>query len=481
MDTQDNLPGKQQGPRFMQLIDRSVLTGVFGVTFALALLGYLGLDQFVYTRANDDLRSASMARYNAEIQHVVEAVAATIESTISGKIGPELGLDQREAVKRIIRGAKFEKSNTGLEVWNGYFFLYDMEGRCIAHGIDRDKEGELLLDLTDEDGLPLVKMLRDKSLHGGGFLKYKWRKPGRQTTSPKISYAKSLRGDQWWLGAGVYVDEIESVVTHAVDKQNNDKLIAVGALIGTLVTLMLITLSSGNILSRRISQPMVDRMQALARTANRERCYFAGVLHQMVGELIVGLKLKLTALAQPMDVATHQTLVTEASAYIDRFDGECQKLEHEIYPLVVQRHGAGTALKYWIEEVTEDLNSPEVDLAIDDSVVRSDTGRECALYLVVQGLFQNVLKHAEASKVRIALTYAAPNVTLTMTDNGKGFDVGAAMNQTSSGQSRFGLPGMLAQMEVYGGSLEIVSSFGQGTTVRITMPWPKQAETDNIP
>ena len=476
MSTQENPSGKPQGPRFVQLINRPVLTMVFGVTFVLAMLGYLGLDKFVYKRANDGLREASIARYEAEIQHVVEAVGATIESTVDGAIGQKLGPAEQEEVKRIIRGARFEKSKTDLEVWNGYFFLYDMEGRCIAHGIDRDKEGKLLINLTDTDGVPLVKMLRDKSLQGGGFLKYKWRKPGQQETSPKISYAKSLRGDQWWLGAGVYVDEIEIVVAHAVGKQNEDKLIAVGTLIGTLFTLMLIALSHGNTLSHKITQPLVERMQALAKSTDEQRRSLVGQLHHMIERFAIEFDLMLNQVIKAHDIGSRSALVEELSELIKDFSKSCGKLYHEIYPQEVVRHGAGRMVKNMVHEQTEVFDSIGVQLVIEEAFPRSDSGREVAVYLVAQGLVQNIIKHAQASKIEVLMTSQGENMMLIVKDNGKGFDPDVRSQQGSIDSSRDGLRWMLVQVEVYGGSLEITSSPGNGTNVSVTMPWPKMTK-----
>ncbi len=186
----------------VSLIRLPIITMVIGVSFVFALIGYLELDQ-IYERANHNLEEAIRDRHKTEIQHIVEAVAATIEATVAKSIGPQLSPYLQEKVKQMIRGARFDVENAKLDVWNGYFFLYDMEGRCVAHGLDRDKEDQTLIELSDEDGVQLVRQLRDKSKHnGGGFVEYKWRKPGQGGTSSKIGYAKSLGGDRWWLEQG---------------------------------------------------------------------------------------------------------------------------------------------------------------------------------------------------------------------------------------------------------------------------------------
>lgn len=164
---------------------------------------------------------------------------------------------------------------------------------------------------------------------------------------------------------------------------------------------------------------------------------------------------------------------------IDSFDDKCQNLEREIYPPSVRHHGVGTALKYKVKEMTTDHDAPEVDLTIDEAVPRSNPGRECALYRVAYGLFQNVLKSAQATQVRVVMTFQEEAVTLTVKDNGKGFDVDSVVHQPWSPRSRFGIQWMLAHAEMYEGRMEFISPPGQGTTVQVTMPWPTESETNS--
>lgn len=479
MTKQDTLSGKPQGPRFIQLIDRFVLTMVIVVTLLLALLGYLGLTEFIYERANDDLRKASMARYKAEVQHVVEAVATTIEATVPGAIGPDLSLDLQEKVKAMVRGAKFAEEKPKSDEWKGCFFLYDMEGTLIAHGDPRyrNKEGQPLIDWKDKDGVLVVKQLRDLSEQGGGFAEYRWEKCNEQGgTFRKISYAKKLRGDQWWLGTGVYVDDIEIVVARAVAKQNGDKLIAVGTLFGTLFALMLIALSRGNALSHKITQPLVERMQALAKSTDEQRRSLVGQLHHMIERFAIKFDLMLNQVIKAHDIESRSVLVEELSELIKDFSKSCGKLYHEIYPQEVVRHGAGRMVKNMVHEQTEAFDSIGVQLVIEETFPRSDSGREVAVYLVAQGLVQNIIKHAQASKIEVLMTSQGENMMLLVKDNGKGFDPDVRSQQESIDSSRDGLRWMLAQVDVYGGSLEITSSPGNGTNVSVTMPWPKMTK-----
>ncbi|MFZ5879269.1 MAG: sensor histidine kinase, partial [Chloroflexota bacterium] len=83
------------------------------------------------------------------------------------------------------------------------------------------------------------------------------------------------------------------------------------------------------------------------------------------------------------------------------------------------------------------------------------------LYRVAQEAIQNAARHAKAKTVSVTLTQTSGRLTLTVQDDGRGFDVGAP----SAG---YGLRGMRERAEMLGGSLNVTSAVGQGTTVELT-------------
>lgn len=109
-----------------------------------------------------------------------------------------------------------------------------------------------------------------------------------------------------------------------------------------------------------------------------------------------------------------------------------------------------------------DLN---VDLAYEDG--RADTRHapelESTMYRLVQEALTNVVKHAGASRVTVAVIEDNATIQLKVTDDGAGFQTGA----TSEG---FGLIGMRERIALIGGELEFDSQPGAGTTVAARLP-----------
>lgn len=276
-----------------------------------------------------------------------------------------------------------------------------------------------------------------------------------------------LQGSEWWLGSSVYMEDIHRELS--LVKAEQDALI----LKGKILFLVLLGLFMLVVfwMRTRMTRPIVARMKALSRAADVERSLLAGELHDSVAEFVWQIKPKLVEITETSDVDMRLARVDRCLDRIYDFDRQCQEIARNIYPSVVDDHGVSKAFKYYLMEVKQ-FATVQFAKHIDE-VPGSDSGRERALYLVGKGLVQNVLKHAEASLVEVTLTYHEENVTLRVKDNGKGFHTEAVLKKESIGESRFGLPWIKAQVEMYGGHVNLDSLPGCGTTVDISMPWPK--------
>ncbi len=106
-----------------------------------------------------------------------------------------------DAIRLSIDDVRFEKDNSG------YYFVYQ-DTTNIALPPKKSLQGKDLKDLKDKNGVYLVKDLRDNAKAGGGFVEYIWPKPGAGDV-PKLSYAELIPGTNFWIGTGVYLDNID--------------------------------------------------------------------------------------------------------------------------------------------------------------------------------------------------------------------------------------------------------------------------------
>jgi two-component system cell cycle sensor histidine kinase/response regulator CckA len=97
---------------------------------------------------------------------------------------------------------------------NGYFFVSDWQGISLAHGAQPSLVGTDMWEAEDSKGnktsQSLISMAKKET---GGFVEYWWRKPDTKKERPKIAYAKGVPEWGWMIGTGVYLDDIETVIT----------------------------------------------------------------------------------------------------------------------------------------------------------------------------------------------------------------------------------------------------------------------------
>jgi len=96
----------------------------------------------------------------------------------------------------------------------GYIFIYSNKGIKLSDPVQSQNIGRNLYDFRDRDGVQVIKKLIDISHQkDGGFIRYIWMKPTTGVLARKISYAKSFQPWDWMVGTGVYLDEVEKLIS----------------------------------------------------------------------------------------------------------------------------------------------------------------------------------------------------------------------------------------------------------------------------
>ena len=99
--------------------------------------------------------------------------------------------------------ATLEKTTKAFHDRDLYPFIYDMSGRCVAHGARPALIGKNLIDLKDQDGKYLIRELIEIAKGpGSGWVDYKWPNPLTNKIEDKSSYVEKM-GD-YFVGVGVY-------------------------------------------------------------------------------------------------------------------------------------------------------------------------------------------------------------------------------------------------------------------------------------
>ncbi len=146
---------------------------------------------------------------------------------------------QRQA-KAVIRGLRYGDG--------GYFFVYATDGTNIVHGLRPELEGVTRLTQTDDRGRAYVQHYISEALAGGGFTTYTTVKPGHGPEPfKKISYSLLVKGWNWVVTSGVYMDDIEAAFARQV------QVLGCG-MVAFLVLLSAVSYYLGRSITRPINQ-----------------------------------------------------------------------------------------------------------------------------------------------------------------------------------------------------------------------------------
>jgi signal transduction histidine kinase len=199
--------------------------------------------------------------------------------------------------------------------------------------------------------------------------------------------------------------------------------------------------------------------ERILTAGKRERRRIERDLHDGAQQSLVAVRLKLVALArQQADDENLAAKLDEIAADAEAALGELRALVHGIYPTVLVDHG-----------VTEALRSFAATAPVSVRVGATNVGRlsapvEAALYFCAVEAIHNAAKHAGPyANVEVSLTEQPTKIEFQIDDDGRGFDTTAATDGN-------GLVNMTDRIGALGGTLEVASTPGRGTTIVASVP-----------
>ena len=216
-----------------------------------------------------------------------------------------------------------------------------------------------------------------------------------------------------------------------------------------------------------------ERSQLLAHTfeiQDAERQRLARDLHDEIGQSFTSLMVQLRVLEDAATLELARAQAKELRNLSGQVYDQIRSLARGLHPTVLDDLGLAEALR----RLAEDFEATHgTTVALDVSGLppeRLDRKVETAAYRVVQESLTNCAKHAQATQIEIALTHKPGQLSVTIADNGRGFDVSKVMRGPHT--STFGLTNMRERALLLKGSLAVRSRPGRGTTVVLRLPLP---------
>ena len=212
----------------------------------------------------------------------------------------------------------------------------------------------------------------------------------------------------------------------------------------------------------------------LESVREEERTHIAREIHDELGQMLTALKIDLSWLTPRLPKEQELLLVKTKSMYqlIDMAIHTVQKISAELRPAVLDDLGLSAAIEWQageFEKVTEircEFSSNPEDIVLDQD-------RSTAIFRIFQEALTNVIRHANATKVKASLIEEAGKIVLRVRDNGEGIEKKQIINPKA-----FGLIGMRERARFWGGEVKITGTPGRGTTVAVSIPLEDQESRD---
>lgn len=218
--------------------------------------------------------------------------------------------------------------------------------------------------------------------------------------------------------------------------------------------------------ARRAAECERDEVLAqLYRAGQDERRRLARDLHDHAGQHLVALNFGLRRLVPLLAGGPAQAEIDQLLRQAQDIGQALRRVTLELRPAALDEFGFGTALRYLVDEWTRATEIPTEYQVVGEECCLP-TELVITLYRTTQEALTNVAKHAHGvTCVSVVLRFSNEQITLTVDDNGTGFDAEAASAASLVGQGKLGLIGMRERLSLVGGSLEIESSPGKGVSV----------------
>ena len=390
------------------------------------------------------------------------------------------------AIKHIHPADKNEKTTQQAAIQNllnqllyngddGYFFAYDDQGINIAHPKESYRIGKSWWDLEDDNGTKIVQLLISNAKAGGGFLQYQWSKPSSQSTSNKMSYSTYLEEWQWMLGTGVYLDDVNQQLASLQQKIdqyiNKTKQIILIISLSSIFIIFLLGLVINLSNKKKADKKINELGQKIVNLQEDQHRHISRELHDGIVQILVSIQysieattifLKHTKQEKPKPLA-------EAEKNLSIAIQEVRRISHNLHPRILDELGLSAAIAALAKEFSKQtqieisFTKPKLRKLLPDNI-------NISLYRVVQESLINIEKHAKATHITIDLAIENKWLTLTITDNGIGFN-DKNKNKAGAPLESFGigLRNLTERIEYHCGQLK-VSTSKKGTSISANIP-----------
>jgi len=256
-------------------------------------------------------------------------------------------------------------------------------------------------------------------------------------------------------------------------------------LIGSAVTILIISLLSyrnyqhqQKIQQQRISELEKEKQltatEAVLKGEEQERTRLAKDLHDGLGGMLSGIKYSFANMKGNLVMTADNVQAFERSMdMLDSSIKEMRRVAHNLMPEALVKFGLDVALKDFCTDINQSgaIKVNYQSIGLEDAGIPQTTA--IAIYRIVQELLNNSIKHAAATHAIVQLTKSGNNISLTVEDDGKGFDT-SILDAVKAPKAEWvkrgiGWDNILHRINFLKGKLDVNSQPGKGTSVLVEL------------
>jgi signal transduction histidine kinase len=216
--------------------------------------------------------------------------------------------------------------------------------------------------------------------------------------------------------------------------------------------------------SREELRALAARLESVRE---EERTRIARELHDELGQALTGLKLDLAWMERRLNRHSPSDLGQRCASLLGRLDEvmiQVRRIVTELRPSVLDQLGLADAIEWQAQDFAARMGLA-LDLRIDCACDLPPDAMASAVFRSLQEALNNVAKHANAHRLRVALRTDADSLSLDVSDDGRGITL-----EEQRGSHSLGLLGLRERAIAWGGTVTISGDATSGTTVALRLP-----------
>ncbi|MGE4299084.1 MAG: methyl-accepting chemotaxis protein [Desulfovibrionaceae bacterium] len=343
-----------------------LLLGLMVLFLAGVVVSFLGETTSIKDLGVSETQRIMLADQKAKLQVATHSMALSLGETIKDAPDDEARL---AIIRKAVDPIRYEADKSG------YFFVY--KGTVnVALPPKKELQGKDMAASMDKNGIYFVRELAKQADAGGGFVQYVFPKPNKGD-QPKLSYAEAIPGTDFWIGSGIYIDNVEETkedIRTAIEEVVRSMTTTILSVVAAIFLLVVLPLSWGMI--RGIVLPIKAATEAASQVAGGnldvvladEGRSEIGVLNTALGNMVATLKRNLAEITDKTRLAeekAHQSTLATQEAEEARTKAERAKAEGMLHAAMA------------LEQVAERLAAAAEEISVQAEEVRTGSETQC--------------------------------------------------------------------------------------------------------